>query len=59
MDPRQDILWTFNFLYFWIVFFLVWKPLINASEVPVPEMNPSGKSFHEKSEESNQEQKKP
>jgi len=46
MEPRQDILWIFNFLYFWIVFFLVWQPLVNASEI-------------EKPAESSQKQKKP
>jgi hypothetical protein len=59
MDAQQDILWIFNFLYLWIVFFLVWQPLFGASEVAVPEMDPPGKSFHEKLEESNQKQKKP
>jgi len=37
MDPRQDILWIFNFLYFCIVLFLVWQPLVNASEIEEPE----------------------
>jgi hypothetical protein len=59
MDPRQDLLWTFNYLYFWIVLFLVWKPLVEANEAPVPEMDPPGKSFHEVSAESSQKQKKP
>ena len=59
MDPRQDLLWTFNYLYFWIVLFLVWKPLVDANEVPVPEMDPPGKSFPEESAESSQKQKKP
>jgi hypothetical protein len=51
MGTLQDILWIFNFLYFWILLFLVWQPLLDTSEVPVPEMNPPGKSFHEKSNE--------
>ena len=59
MDPRQDLLWTFNYLYFWIVLFLVWKPLVGASEVPVPGMNYPGKSFHEELEESSKKQKNP
>ena len=59
MDPRQDLLWTFNYLYFWIVLFLVWKPLVDANEVPVSEMDPPGKSFHEESHENSQKQKKP
>jgi len=54
MEVQQDILrhmmepycWIFNFLYFWIVLFLVWQPLVNASEI-------------EESEESSQKQKKP
>jgi hypothetical protein len=59
MEIQQDILWIFNFLYFWVIFFLVWQPLVGASEVPVPGMNYPGKSFHEESEESSQKQKKP
>ena len=59
MDAQQDILWIFNFLYLWIVLFLVWKPLVDANEVPVPEMDPPGKSLPEESEESSQKQKKP
>jgi hypothetical protein len=59
MDAQQDILWIFNFLYLWIVFFLVWQPLVGASEVAVPEMDPPGKSFPEESAESSQKQKKP
>jgi len=59
MGALHDNLWIFNFLYLWIVLFLVWKPLIDANEVPVPEMDPPGKSFHEESEESSQKQKKP
>ena len=59
MDPRQDLLWTFNYLYFWIVLFLVWKPLVDANEVPVPEIDHSGNSFHEELEKNNQEHNKP
>ena len=68
MDALHDSLWIFNFLYFWIVFFLVSAPLVGSSEIPAPEMDPhqemkrllpSGKSFHEDSEESSQKQKKP
>jgi hypothetical protein len=46
MEAQQDILWIFNFLYLWIVLFLVWQPLVGASEV-------------EESKESSQKQKKP
>ena len=50
MDPRQDILrhmmepycWISSFLYFWIVLFLAWPPVANASENPLPEMDPQG-----------------
>ena len=42
MDPRQDILrhmmepycWISSFLYFWIVLFLAWPPLVAGNEVP-------------------------
>jgi hypothetical protein len=59
MEAQQDILWIFNFLYLWIVLFLVLNPLVDASEVPVPGTNPPGKSFHEESAESSQKQSKP
>jgi hypothetical protein len=59
MEIQQDILWIFNFLYFWVIFFLVWQPLVGASEVPVPGMNYLGKSFHEELEESSKKQKNP
>jgi hypothetical protein len=56
MEIQQDILWIFNFLYFWVIFFLVWQPLVGASEVSVPGMNCPGKSFYEESEESSKKQ---
>jgi hypothetical protein len=46
MEAQQDILWIFNFLYLWIVLFLVWQPLVGANEV-------------EESRENSQEQKEP
>jgi hypothetical protein len=54
MDLRQDILLIFNFVYFWIILFLVWQPLVGNSEVSVPEMHPPGKPFHEESAEISQ-----
>ncbi len=42
MLAQQDILWIFNFLSLWIILFLIWQPVANASEVPIPEMDPQG-----------------
>jgi len=41
MGSQQDILWII-ILFFWIVSFLVWQPLVGASEVTVPGMDPQG-----------------
>jgi hypothetical protein len=50
MGALHDNLWIFNFLLLLIVLILVWPPLVGASEIPVPEMDHSGNSFHEEPE---------